>query len=213
MKKEMKDGEISLLKSKIEVNEVVAMKEINDKASTFENQCEESKEHDVALLQEEIAVLELVCEKMCSSDDGKVELEGLEISWTHGRTLALQRTLCSTWHLKSRSKCRSAQAYLWYENLREQERQRDELRRQDAVVRIQRATRARLRRQFDEVREQDRRRDERRRAEDPQINEDRRERELRQGRQEQRSSSSVVRIGQGVYLGHSPADAIWILWI
>jgi len=79
--KEKKDGEIALLKSIIAEREK-AMKESCEKASAFENQCKELKEN-VALLNEEIAVLELVCEKMCSSGDYDNELEGLEIEGTN----------------------------------------------------------------------------------------------------------------------------------
>eukprot|EP00984_Skeletonema_dohrnii_P028639 scaffold18691_cov145-Skeletonema_dohrnii-CCMP3373.AAC.2 len=72
-----KDGEIAMLKSEIEANEQ-ATKESNEKASIFETQCKEMQE-EVASLKEEIAVLELVCERMYSSGDGEDELERLEI--------------------------------------------------------------------------------------------------------------------------------------
>jgi hypothetical protein len=66
------------LTSKIEENEQ-AVRESNEKASSFERECKELKEK-VELLQEEVDVLELVCEKMYSSGGGGMdELEGLEI--------------------------------------------------------------------------------------------------------------------------------------
>jgi len=74
---EKKDGEVAMLKSEIEAKDL-ANQESSKKASTFEAQCKETEEQ-VALLKEEVAVLELVCEKMCSSGDGDDALEGLEI--------------------------------------------------------------------------------------------------------------------------------------
>jgi len=76
---EKKDDEITLLKSIIEDKDQ-AIQESSEKAFAFENQCKELKEH-VASLNEEIAVLELVCEKICSSggNGDKDEFEGLEI--------------------------------------------------------------------------------------------------------------------------------------
>ena len=74
---EKKDGEVAMLKSEIEAKDL-ANQESSKKASTFETQCKEMQEQ-VALLKEEVAVLELVCEKMCSSGDGDDALEGLEI--------------------------------------------------------------------------------------------------------------------------------------
>lgn len=73
------DGKVVLLTSKIEENEH-AIRESNERASSFERECKELKEK-VALLQEEVDVLELVCEKMYSSGGcgGMDELEGLEI--------------------------------------------------------------------------------------------------------------------------------------
>jgi len=72
-----KDEEIAMLKSEIEANEQ-ATTESNEKASIFETQCKEMHE-EVASLKEEVAVLELVCERMYSSGDGEDELEELEI--------------------------------------------------------------------------------------------------------------------------------------
>mmetsp|Transcript_4674 Transcript_4674/g.9752 ORF Transcript_4674/g.9752 Transcript_4674/m.9752 type:complete len:771 (+) Transcript_4674:354-2666(+) len=72
-----KDEEIAMLKSEIEANEQANI-ESNEKASIFETQCKEMQE-EVASLKEEVAVLELVCERMYSSGDGEDELEGLEI--------------------------------------------------------------------------------------------------------------------------------------
>lgn len=72
------DGKVVLLTSKIEENEH-AIRESNERASSFERECKELKEK-VALLQEEVDVLGLVCEKMYSSGGGGTdELEGLEI--------------------------------------------------------------------------------------------------------------------------------------
>lgn len=74
---EKKDGETAMLKSAIEAMER-ANQESSERASAFETKCDEMQEQ-VALLKEEVAVLELVCEKMCSSGHGDDELEGLEI--------------------------------------------------------------------------------------------------------------------------------------
>ena len=74
---EKKDGETAMLKSAIEAKER-AIQESSERASAFESHCKEMQEQ-VASLKEEVAVLELVCEKMCSSGDGDDELEGLEI--------------------------------------------------------------------------------------------------------------------------------------
>ena len=73
------DVKVVLLTSKIEENEH-AIRESNERASSFERECKELKEK-VTLLQEEVDVLELVCEKMYSSRGcgGMDELEGLEI--------------------------------------------------------------------------------------------------------------------------------------
>jgi len=72
-----KDAEIALLQSQLAVTEQ-AVRESNEKAYSFENECKGLKEK-IELLQEEVDVLELVCEKMCPSGEGDNGLEGLEI--------------------------------------------------------------------------------------------------------------------------------------
>ena len=74
---EKKDGEIALLRSQVELSEQ-AVKESSEKATAYEKQCKDMLE-EIASLKEDVAVLELVCERMYSSGEGEDDLEGLEI--------------------------------------------------------------------------------------------------------------------------------------
>lgn len=69
-----KEKEIAMLKSKIE-EYVRANKESSEKASTFEEQCKEMQEQ-VALQKEEIAMLDLVYEKMEAGELAGLEIDG-----------------------------------------------------------------------------------------------------------------------------------------